>query len=119
MDDCPFEDPDDPKGDHFENMMFQLTVFLGAIQEEISKSLILNDKIKKDTEAITNKPDHEIARYLDNVAANVVLAFPVAAKYGVNLPINIIEHHSSITGNPVITQVLERIREKINTYNYN
>lgn len=115
-DNCPFE-PDDPV--HLENMMFQLTMFLGSIQEEISKSLLQNDKIKTDTEAVLNKPDHEITGVLDKAASKFILAMPVASMYGVNLLMNVIEHHSSITGDQTITQVCEKVREKINACNYN
>lgn len=116
---CPFEEPDVPDNGHFDAMMFQLAVFLGSIQEEISKVLIQNPNVKTETEKILKKPDHEITDALDKAASKFILAMPIASMYGVNLMMNVIEHHSSITGNQTITQACEKVRSKIDSCNFN
>lgn len=103
----------------FLDMMVELTFFLASLQEEISVVLAQNEKVRRETEALIKRPDHEIVAALDNAVNRFLLAMPLASLYGVNLIMNVIEHHSNITGNRTITEVCNKVREKMQTYQYN
>lgn len=107
------QSPQDFPEQGFVDMMFQLTGFLQAVQDEISVVLIQHPKVKEQTEAMMRRPDHEILESLDKAIREFLLAMPTANLYGVNLIIGLIQKHSSITGNTILVDTCAEVEKKI------
>lgn len=105
------------KNKSFEDMMFSMTKFMQTIQHEIAIVLIQNKQVKKLSEKILNKPDHEIVDWLNNEVKKFMVAITIAESYGVNMPMNIIATHSSITGNNALSDAMIAVQERIEQIN--
>jgi hypothetical protein len=107
------QSPNQPPEEGFVDMMFELAAFLQTVQDEISVVLIQHPKVKKRTEAIMKRPDHEILESLDKAIREFLLVMPTANLYGVNLMIGLIQKHSSITGNTILVDACAEVEKKI------
>lgn len=112
------ESPQKPEeSQSFEDMMFGMTKFMQTIQQEVAIVLIQNKQIRKLSEKILNKPDHEIVNWLNNEVKRFMVAITIAESYGVNMPMNMIATHSSITGNNALADAMEAVQKKIQQIN--
>jgi len=109
------EEPEDNQT--FEEMMFSMTKFMQAIQHEIAIVLIQNPQIKTRVEKLINKPDHEIVECLNKSVREFIIAMTVAESYGVNIMMNVIAAHSSVTGDASLSDAMVAVQERIQQIN--
>jgi len=100
-----------------EEMMFGMTQFTQAIQNEIAIALVMSPQIRAKIEKTINKPDHEIVDTLNKSVRDFIVSMAIAESYGVNIMMNVIATHSSITGNPALAESIITIGEKIQQIN--
>ena len=105
------------ENESFEEMMFGMTQFTQAIQNEIAIALVMSPKIRTRIEKIINKPDHEIVESLNKSVRDFIVSMAIAESYGVNIIMNVIATHSSITGNPTLADSMVIVGEKIQKIN--
>lgn len=112
------ESPQEPQENQgFEEMMFGMTQFTQAIQNEIAIVLIQRPEIKNRVEKLINKPDHEIVECLNKSVRDFIIAMTIAESYGVNILMNVIATHSSVTGNTALSDGMLAVQEKIQQIN--
>jgi len=105
------------ENESFEEMMFGMTQFTQAIQNEIAIALVMAPQIRARIEKTINKPDHEIVEILNKSVRDFIVSMAIAESYGVNIIMNVIATHSSITGNPTLAESMITIGEKIQQIN--
>lgn len=105
------------KNEGLEEMMFGLTQFTQAIQQEIAIALILKPEIRSHIEKIINKPDHEIVESLYKSVNDFIVSMAVAERYEINILMNVIATHSSVTGNSALADAMLAVQEKIQQIN--
>ena len=112
------ESPQEPKrNESFEDMMFGMTKFMQAIQNEIAIVLIQHAQVREKVEKLLKKPDHEIVEALNKSVRDFIIAMTLAESYGVNILMNVIATHSSITGNTALSEAMTAVQEKIQQIN--
>lgn len=108
------ESPQKPEeSQSFEDMMFGMTKFMQAIQHEMAIVLIQHPQVRTRVEKIINKPDHEIVESLNKSVREFVIAMAVGESYGVNMLMNVIVTHSSVTGNNALFDAMATVQERI------
>lgn len=111
----PQQEPEEKK--NLSELMFGLTQFTQSIQHEIATVLIQKPEIRTRIEKLINKPDHEIVESLNKSVREFIIAMAVAENYGVNIMMNVIAAHSSVTGDNALSEAMAVVREKIQQLN--
>lgn len=99
--------------------LLTLTLLMQEIQIEISKALVKEDAIRKKIEKSIKQPDHKIIEEMSKAVRQLVLMMPLATHYGLNLPMNVLEMHSVVTGDKTLNNLLKKVVAKLDSIQLN
>tara|TARA_R110002074_G_scaffold24141_3_gene72206 strand:+ start:599 stop:937 length:339 start_codon:yes stop_codon:yes gene_type:complete len=89
--------------------MCDLTI---QIQSEINIHLLKDDKMKAKIDERSKEDENKIMKRMNSAIYGFIAAMPLASANYTNLFMQVIAHHSKITGDPTLKNALIRISEK-------
>ena len=100
-------------------MFFELAMLTQLLQQEISAVLIQNVRLREETSKAMSRPDHEILEAVSKAIRQLILVMPLASNYGVNVFAGILEMHSFITGDQTMNCMMNSVKQRIESIDYN
>jgi len=86
---------------------------LGSLQMEMSLAIIQDPRSKELNQKWQKASEQKMMDLMDNAVKHFVGALPVATANGVNLFASVISCHSSLTGDPLVRKIIEKINEEV------
>ena len=86
---------------------------LGAMQNEMALAITQDPRSKDLNEKWRNASEQRMMDFLDTTVKNFVGALPVATVNRVNLFASVMSCHTSLTGDPLVRKLIERLNEEV------
>ena len=80
---------------------------------EMSLAIIQDPRSKELNQKWQKASEQKMMDLMDNAVKHFVGALPVATANGVNLFASVISCHSSLTGDPLVRKIIEKINEEV------
>lgn len=90
----------------------EFEAFTGIIQDEINSSLLERPGVKEDLKIQACKPGAQVMERLNTAILGFIGAMPLAHVNDINLVMNMLKMHGNLTGDPIIEQLLIRLKEE-------
>lgn len=88
----------------------ELSTFHGIIQSELVEELLNRSGVKEDLAIQSRKPGAQTMESLNTAILGFIGAMPLAQINGINLPMNMLKMHSSLTDDPIIEEIMRRLK---------
>lgn len=99
-----------PKNEeHLTLLLEGMCVLTCQLQEEMSHQLIQNDAVREQVKKDNDGSENIAIEKMNRAMLGVISQMPLASLNSVNLIMNIIAHHSKITGDPTMSRILKKI----------
>jgi len=98
-------------------LLENMTILTGEIQAQMSCVLLENESIRKKVEALSNQSENDSIEIINNAMYGFISAMPIASLNLTNIFMNVIAHHSKMTGDPTMIGMLKEIGDRIGKEN--
>lgn len=89
----------------------QFNEISSQIQAEMAIALLQDPKMREDLSKKSNLSEEAMMKHLNKAIINFIAAMPLAQLNQSNLFLTAMAHHAEITGNPLFSDVIDRIQE--------
>lgn len=104
--------PDEERVERLMPFMREMESFTGIIQDEIVNELLKRPGAIEDLKKQLNKPEEEIMKRLNAAILGFVGAMIIAHFNDVNLTMNMLKMHSTITDDAIIEHIMKILKEE-------
>ena len=112
----PWQDLEAEDPEQFERVLFlfkEFTDLTSTLQGEIAHALMVNPEFREFfNQKQLNLPEETVMKKIESMAKSFVSMMPMAEAHGINLMACVFGLHPSITGDPLIAKLIERIHEQ-------
>lgn len=98
-------------------LLQNMTILTGEIQAQMSCVLLENKSVRKKVEKLSNQSENDAIEMINNAMYGFISAMPIASLNFTNIFMNTIAHHSKMTGDPTMMDMLQEIGDEIGKEN--